>query len=638
MESGGVEDVATDGGTSNGVTSRLQAINAAAERRVIIQLDSSASQSPALSRFYSFRYVLDGSDDARLAAAHFIEIATRHDRYFISTRGSRSGSSTTTQQEEDDDGGDVPAVRSATFLSVVRDGLAADGGLFCPIADILIPISQVKFLATAAELSYQDVAQTVLEFICDRSEVPPGVLSQFLHESYHPTRWQSSLVAPVTPLLIAADSTTATRAFGQELYLLELYHGPTAAFKDFALQLFPLFFSLSTLGSQQKFAILAATSGDTGVAAISGFAKSSPDTKVMVLFPEDGVSPVQKVQMLSYHNNLTVKVVGVDSDFDFCQSTVKSIFSDTALASKITAEQQTSLSSANSINWGRLAPQIVYYFFAYRQLVQRGALAFGDPMDVAVPSGNFGNILSCFIAKKMGLPVGKMILASNANDVLYEFIQTGRYDVRSRSLHVTASPSIDILKASNVERFLYYLSGGCTGLVADLMNQLDKEKHFELPADLVEKIKNDFWAMKCSEEECAETIRNVFTESHGQRIVDPHTSVAVFAAAAYRRADPASKSRPLVIASTAHWAKFPEPVLRSLDPKNEALVAPSGSTPTEHVKTLHEAVLKLCPAEQVHGALQTALQQPPSAAPSRSPKDAAFIKNMLLEFLATHKK
>lgn len=543
------------------------------------------------------------------------------------------------------------AAEASNFLSVVRDGLASDGGLYILKAVPPMPDSQLYYLCKQRNLSYIEAAQMILEQLVDAS-IAPSVLYPLVLQAYEPSRWSGKDdVCPITSLLggqaigstrSRAASTAAGGAglapsasfnaperWAANVSVMELFHGPTAAFKDFALQLFPRYFGTATATqAKEKYVILAATSGDTGVAAISGFVNAGGHSQVMVLYPMHGVSPVQQTQMLSFDDGAHVRTYAVDSNFDFCQRTVKEIFSDDALRAELAAAQPAAvrLSSANSINWGRLIPQVVYYFWAYRQHVQHppAGWAFGDPIDVVVPCGNFGNILSGYVAKLMGLPVCKFIVASNQNDVLYDFVNTGTYDVRHRTLAVTASPSIDILKASNVERFLYLLSDRDTALVARLMRELDTDGVFTLPDAMREAMQAVFTAGRCSEEDCAATIKSVFAYSHGARLLDPHTAVAVFVAQQYREeellcrdldhptsADADSDVPPLVIASTAHWAKFPAPVLHSLHGEGAQLgvPAPSVAAAIAEVRALYAQITAECPQQSVHPALSHALDQ-----------------------------
>lgn len=608
----------------------------------LLRIDSPStvpSEETAANTLYHYRFVwVDGVSTVDEVAEELQSWFVRRDGcQFVSTRGattaSRNPTMTTTSATEDNEAGNGKNVGPATFLAVVRDGLAQDGGLYVPTSLRSIPSSQWQYLITHKGLVYQDVAQFVLERLVDPSELPAGVLRSLLSQAYHETRWADSRVCPVTPLLPPSSSSLSWDVT-KRIAMLELYHGPTAAFKDFALQLFPYFFSFSTSGLGH-FMILAATSGDTGVAAIVGFLNSAPDTKVMVLYPDHGVSPVQKIQMQSCDDGATVRVFGVDSDFDFCQSTVKQIFQSRDIETKLHKEHQLSLSSANSINYGRLIPQVVYYAFAYRELVQAGTLPYGAPFDVCVPCGNFGNILSCLLAKRLGLPVRKMVVASNKNDVLADFIQTGIYDISRRSLHVTASPSIDILNASNIERLLYFLADGNTAVVSGYMKQLETEKKFVVSEAIREQLGELFTSERCTEEECFGIIQEVYQASNGSRLVDPHTGVALFAAKAYLAKTAATDAAvPLVVASTAHWAKFPEPVLAALNPTAPALAATSqGDDALAKVKTLHAAV-----GAPVHPSLLAAVAkveaQGDAVTKRNVPKEETTIVQELYKFAA----
>lgn len=583
-------------------SSRVYCEHVALQQRCLLRIDDAkvpavaSSDGQKVTALYHYRYVCVPSSSTVQDVVADVECAMGRDMSFVSTRG-------TTMVD-----GSEP-----TFLTVVREGLCVDGGLFVPRRLPTLLMSQVEHLAMTSGLTYQDVAQVVLERLVASAELPPGVLQGFVEQAYEARRWTAPDVCPLTPLHLggAADWDA-----NEQVKVLELYHGPTAAFKDFALQLFPYTFSLATSGLGQ-YMILAATSGDTGVAAIVGFQNSAPDTKVMVLYPRDGVSPVQKLQMQSSDDGARVRVFGVDGDFDFCQNTVKQVFTDAALNASLRDSHQLTLSSANSINYGRLIPQIVYYFWAYRRLVQDGTIQkFGDKMDVCVPSGNFGNLLSCYLAKKMGLPVGRMVLASNVNDVLYEFISTGVYDISRRSLQTTASPSIDILKASNVERFLYYIMDGDTTRVSAMMEDLQTKKRFELSSDEFAKVRADFWALRCDEHDCSATIRDTFAASNGQRLLDPHTAVAVFVAKKYLEAHrDESIGVPMVVCSTAHWAKFPAPVLAALQPQlgQEANTSDTKNDACTEVRALYAAIASLSAASTVHPALSAAVAKAESS-------------------------
>jgi len=567
-------------------------------KKVLVRINEANSAEP--NYWYHYRFVWVPSSNASEAADDIVAVTSRN-RLFISTRGTESASLPSGAEES--------VVGPATFLGVVRDGLAQDGGLFVPRTMIPIPKSQLEALFSTQEMNYHDVAQVVLERLVDLTELPPGVLQNFISHAYSADRWDAPDVCPLTPLL---HGRTAPFDPHNDIQLLELYHGPTAAFKDFALQLFPYMFEHATTG-MGDYMILAATSGDTGVAAIVGFLNSSPHTKVMVLYPKDGVSPVQKAQMLSTDDGGRIRVFGVEGDFDFCQSTVKDIFQDSDLAASLQREHHLTLSSANSINYGRLIPQVVYYFWAYRQLIQRGNIQLGGEIDVCVPSGNFGNILSSFVAMKLGLPIRRFIVASNCNDVLVDFINTGVYDISQRSLHVTASPSIDILKASNIERFLYYLTDGNTSKVAAYMNDLNTKKRFCLNEQELSVVKRCFSAVACSEDVCSDVIKDIFEASGGSRLLDPHTAVGVHAAKKMLvEAD--VKRIPLIVAATAHWAKFPQPVLDAIRVSHSAR---ESSATIDDLQNMYEAIGKLAIEKGAvalpHSALQSALRKAKSA-------------------------
>lgn len=435
-----------------------------------------------------------------------------------------------------------------TFSDVVREGLAADGGLFVPRHIPKFNSDVLAVLLADARLSYVEWASIILEILLP--DALPKQLRKLCHIAYATRNWTDKNICPVTPFQTAAHPN--------KLFLLELFHGPTAAFKDFALQLFPLLFSRAVQNEPQNYTILAATSGDTGVAAINGFMRNVPEVKVMVLYPLHGVSPVQQAQMVAC-DGPKVRVIGVESDFDFCQSTVKQIFNSDDVARRLSSEFNTVLSSANSINWGRLCPQVVYYFFGYAQLVSKRTIRVGDEIDVAVPTGNFGNLLAALIAKMMGLPLRKLVLGSNCNDVLSDFVTTGTYDIRHRQLLQTHSPSIDILRASNVERLLYILSGD-PQLVSKCMNDLQSKSHFTVPDDVRSRISSLFTGSRCSEESCVEKIAEIHKQCGV--LVDPHTAVGVVAAEKYLAQ--ISSTIPLLVAATAHWAKFPTAASQAL--------------------------------------------------------------------------
>ena len=340
--------------------------------------------------------------------------------------------------------------------------------------------------------------------------------------------------------------------------VLELFRGPTSAFKDVALCMLPqlLTAAKNEKGMQEDILILTATSGDTGKAALAGFANVD-GVKICVFYPDGGVSAVQRAQMVTQEGN-NVAVCAVKGNFDDAQTGVKNIFAN-AIEGRLPAGNRLRLSTANSINIGRLAPQITYYFKAYADLLRRGQIAMGDKVNFCVPTGNFGDILAGWLAKKLGLPVGKLVCASNANNVLTDFIETGVYD-RRRPLHKTDSPSMDILVSSNLERLLYFLSGD-TALVAKLMQDLNTKGIYEVPAELKNAIKEEFWAGYCDDAKTKTTIKAVFENQN--YLCDTHTATGWAVAEDY--VNQTGDNRPMVVLSTASPYKFPAAVLSSLE-------------------------------------------------------------------------
>lgn len=431
---------------------------------------------------------------------------------------------------------DRQAVSSA---QAIVKGLAPGGGLFVPTQ---LPAMTRADLTALCDMDYPQRAAWVLSrFLDDFSE-------QELEESVRAAyvgRFDDDRPAPISGV-------------GERFYLLELWHGPTCAFKDMALQLLPELLSRAAAktGCDKEIVILTATSGDTGKAALEGF-RDRRGVKIQVYYPTDGVSAMQKRQMTS-QQGANVSVVGVRGNFDQCQSGVKAIFGDAAFALELNG-QGCMLSSANSINWGRLVPQIVYYISAWCDLFAEGKTDFDTPVNFCVPTGNFGNILAAFYAKRMGLPVGKLICASNRNNVLTDFIRTGRYD-RRRPFYATTSPSMDILISSNLERLLsHLLDGGCTRIAA-LMQALAQEGAYEITPEERQRLQELFWGGFCTDEAAAETIRKTF-EGYSY-LLDPHTAVAVNVAEQYRKES--GDDAPLVVISTASPYKFPGSVLRAL--------------------------------------------------------------------------
>ncbi len=415
----------------------------------------------------------------------------------------------------------------------ILDGIAKDGGLYLPEKGKL-PALEISSLLN---LSTMDLAEKVMGAILP--DFSPEEMHGMVHRAYS-GRFETDELTPLAKV--------------GENYLLELFRGPTAAFKDVALCMLPQLVMESCRKEkiQEKIAILTATSGDTGKAALEGF-HDVPGTEIIVFFPDEGVSSVQKAQMTTQIGS-NVTVCAVKGNFDDAQTGVKKAFA----AFQKDPIPGISFSSANSINIGRLVPQIVYYFHAYTELVNRGAIACGEPVDYVVPTGNFGDILAGYFAKKMGLPVGKLVCASNRNDVLTDFFKTGRYD-RNRPFFKTVSPSMDILISSNLERMLYLMTGDASQ-VAAWMKELAEKGSYEISEGNRKKLAEEFAAGSCSEKETAETISKVWKENG--YLLDTHTAVAWHCAEEYKKVR--ESNAPVVVLSTASAYKFPAAVLRAL--------------------------------------------------------------------------
>ncbi len=423
----------------------------------------------------------------------------------------------------------------------IIQGLSQNGGLCLPSE---MPKIDDAFIAGLAELSYQERAKRILaKFLVDYTAEE---IAQCVTAAYGGGKFDSAAIAP-------------TKSLKEKDHVLELWHGPTSAFKDMALQLLPQLMStaLKKTGEQAEIVILVATSGDTGKAALEGF-KDVDQIRIIVFYPQQGVSEIQRRQMITQEGG-NVAVVAVKGNFDDAQTGVKRIFSSTDFNAEL-ADKGYKLSSANSINWGRLVPQIVYYFSAYANLLQQGAIAVGDKVNFVVPTGNFGNILAGFYAKQMGLPVNKFICASNANNVLTDFLQTGVYD-RNRQFYKTNSPSMDILISSNLERLLYYVTNEDSEQVAAWMAELNQTGRYEVGADVLQTIKDAFWADCANDETTLRNIKAVFDDIG--YTMDTHTSVAEYASQKYREAT-GDTDTVNVILSTASPYKFNYSVLQAL--------------------------------------------------------------------------
>ena len=410
----------------------------------------------------------------------------------------------------------------------VLEGLAPDGGLYMPQA---IPAFDWQQCLCG---SSQDMATQILSALLP--DIPD--MPELVRRAYT-GKFETEDLTPTVPV--------------GDFRVLELFRGPTSAFKDVALSMLPQLLTAAkkTKGMDEDILILTATSGDTGKAALEGF-HDVPGVRICVFYPDGGVSQVQRAQMVTQEGS-NVDVCAVRGNFDDAQTGVKNIFA--ACQGKGLPFR---LSSANSINIGRLAPQVMYYFRAYRDLLDAGTITLGDKVNFSVPTGNFGDILAGYLAKQLGLPVGTLICASNANNVLTDFIRTGTYD-RKRPLLKTTSPSMDILVSSNLERLLYLLSGD-TALVASLMEKLNKEGSYTVPADLLEKIQAEFWAAYCDDARAAEIIGRVYKEKG--YLCDPHTASGWAAAEDY--VAQTGDNRPMVVLSTASPYKFPVAVLNAI--------------------------------------------------------------------------
>lgn len=427
-----------------------------------------------------------------------------------------------------------------SFSEVILKGIASSGGLFVPSTLPTVTEDQLAHLST---LSYADRAAFIYQLF--ETDFDDATITRLMHEAYG-SAFDDERIAVV-------------REVAPQTHVLELWHGPTSAFKDMALQCMPRFFSQalsqrSKAGEQSDtMHILVATSGDTGKAALDGFA-SRPGCAITVLYPHGGVSAIQRKQMVTQAGD-NVDVVGVRGNFDDCQRLAKQVFNDVAFNERLHSERAETLSSANSINFGRLMPQIVYYFSAYVDLLRDGALLPGDELEVCVPTGNFGNILGAYYAKRMGLPLGRLLCASNENNILTDFLSTGVYDISERAFISTPSPSMDILISSNLERLLYHLADA--ERVATWMEELRTQKSFTVDQETFGRLRALFSADYCTNEESLACVRTL-TDEYGY-LCDPHTAVAWEVAQRLRTHDAA-----LLVVSTAHWAKFAPDVLKAL--------------------------------------------------------------------------
>jgi len=427
-----------------------------------------------------------------------------------------------------------------TAAAAIAQGLAADGGLLTPE---VFPKLSSNALESMKDMSYQQRAVYVMNSYLD--DFSASELANFSADAYNGGKFDVKEVAPV-------------RTVDENTYCLELWHGPTCAFKDMALQMLPHLLSASLVKNDEKktVCILVATSGDTGKAALEGF-RDVKGTRILVFYPQNGVSAIQELQMNTQEGE-NVGVCSVVGNFDDAQTGVKKLFSDEALREEL-ARRGYFLSSANSINWGRVLPQIVYYVSAYCDLMKEGRISRGDHINVCVPTGNFGNILAAYYAKEMGVPIGKLICASNSNNVLTDFLRSGVYD-RNRAFYNTMSPSMDILISSNLERLLFALSGENDEEVKGYMAELNASGTYEVSEAIKARLSKLFASGCCDDAGTQETIGKLWREKG--YLIDPHTAVAFHVLEQYRAET--GDTTPTVVVSTASPFKFCDSVLGAL--------------------------------------------------------------------------
>lgn len=433
--------------------------------------------------------------------------------------------------------GNCPDVSSA---EAIKTGMASDGGLFVPEKVIHFDSEQILKMS---EMSYQERALNILKGYLD--DYTLSELKDCVNQAYTAEKFETEAIAPLHKLY---DSVN----------ILELWHGPTSAFKDMALQILPHFLvkALQKTGEKEEIVILVATSGDTGKAALEGF-KDVEGTRIIVFFPSEGVSQVQRMQMVTQEGS-NVCSIAVNGNFDDAQNGVKRIFGDKEI-SELIKEKGYKFSSANSINWGRLVPQIVYYFSAYADMLKNKEIEVGEKINFVVPTGNFGNILAAYFAMQMGLPINKLVCASNDNNVLTDFINTGVYN-RNREFKKTLSPSMDILISSNLERLLYMITDENSEMVSSWMNKLKEEGSYTVDQDTKKKIQNVFWSSYSNDSDTLKTIESVYMETG--YVLDTHTAVAVDVYDKYVIST--SDVTKAVIVSTASPFKFNESVVKAI--------------------------------------------------------------------------
>lgn len=429
--------------------------------------------------------------------------------------------------------------KAFTAKEAILKGIADDGGLYVydGLDTLTLPLKDMM------EMNYMQMAETVLSML----------LPDFTEEEV------KRCVKDAYDGKFREDAITPVRMVDNDA-VLELFHGPTCAFKDIGLRMLPQLMRVSLEAHQDEHVmILTATSGDTGKAALEGF-KDVPRTGITVFYPDAGVSNIQKLQMVTTTGDNTT-VCAIQGNFDDAQSNVKKIFNNKELAKEL-AKEHVTLSSANSINIGRLIPQIVYYIFAYKEMVQSGKISFGDKINYCVPTGNYGNVLAGYYAKCMGLPVNRFIVASNSNNVLFDFLKDGVYD-RNRPFYKTISPSMDILISSNLERLLYYKSGKDAAYIASLMKDLETKGFYKVSDEIFASVKADFAGGYCDDEACAQAIKEMY-EEHGY-VMDPHTAIAYKVMKDHEKED----DTPCVLLSTASPYKFAPAVYEAIFGNND---------------------------------------------------------------------
>jgi threonine synthase len=429
---------------------------------------------------------------------------------------------------------------SRTFTETIIAGIAPGGGLYVPED---LPEMTLEEIVAFGTWPYWRRAAAI--FTLFGVDVSADRVDELMQSAYG-LQFDDDRIAPIEEVVPGT-------------WVLELWHGPTSAFKDMALQCLPLFFSEALEAHRERgleaddYLILVATSGDTGKAALEGFSDRD-HTGIIVFYPADGVSDIQRKQMVTQAGD-NVGVFGVRGNFDDCQSAVKAAFNDEEFRAELGEGHRLRLSSANSINWGRLLPQVVYYVSAYADMVTAGGVVAGELMDVCVPTGNFGNVLGAYYARRIGVPIGRLLVAANENNVLADFIATGLYDISDRQFVTTPSPSMDILLSNNLERLLYELTGD-SERVREWMASLARDGRFQVDRGTFAKVRELFSADYVGNDESLDAVREVFGETG--YLMDPHTAVAWEVAERLRERDP------VLVVSTAHWAKFGSDVYKAL--------------------------------------------------------------------------